>query len=80
MPSPSVELELKCLDYVLSVLFEVVIERCCYHLGRWTVIAVTLGTFRPTRTVRSERWLVALGLIELLALLLGGFVWWLYHG
>ncbi|WP_447589397.1 hypothetical protein [Aquipseudomonas campi] len=51
---------------------------CCFALGRWTVIAVTLGRIRPVRTVRSERWLIALGGIELLTVVVGGFVWWLY--
>jgi hypothetical protein len=72
--------EPKRLDTLLSALFGAVVEYFCYYLGRWTVIALTLGTVRPIQTVRSERWLSALGVIELLVLLIGGFVLWLYHG
>ncbi|MCY1277200.1 hypothetical protein D9M68_154950 [compost metagenome] len=63
-----------------DLLFGWFFEWLCYSLGRGTVIAVTLGRLRPRRTVRSVRWLGTLGFVEVLALLLGGFVWWLYGG
>lgn len=70
---------LEALALALHAAAEWLVEELCFALGRWTVIGVTLGRVRPVRTIRSERWLVALGFIELLTVVLGGFVLLLYR-
>lgn len=69
---------LEALALAGNALCEWVFGELSFALGRWTVIGVTLGRLRPVRAVRSERWLSALGAIELFTLVLGSFVVWLY--
>ncbi|MET1079211.1 MAG: hypothetical protein ABWY06_14465 [Pseudomonas sp.] len=54
-------------------------EELAYRVGRSTLVLLTLGRVRPPRTRQSERWLGALGTVELITLLLGGFVYYLYQ-
>ncbi|MFP6849878.1 MAG: hypothetical protein VCA57_14355 [Pseudomonas sp.] len=61
-----------------ELLFGWFFEWLCYSLGRWTIIVFSLGRIRPSKTVRSVRWLGALGFVEVVAVVLGGFVCWLY--
>ncbi|WP_139133810.1 MULTISPECIES: hypothetical protein [Pseudomonas] len=66
------------MDELLGALADWFFDWLCYLLGRWTVIAVTFGRVRPRKTVRSVRWLSTLGFVEIVAVVLGGFVYWLY--
>ncbi|WP_298184114.1 hypothetical protein [uncultured Pseudomonas sp.] len=61
-----------------ELLFGWFFEQLCYSLGRWTIIVLSLGRIRPSKTVRSVRWLGTLGFVEMIVVVLGGFVYWLY--
>ncbi|MGE6793335.1 hypothetical protein SAMN05216206_3056 [Pseudomonas guineae] len=66
-------------ELLSGLLFGWFFEWLCFSLGRWTVIAFSLGRVRPSKTLRSVRWLGTLGFVEVVTVTLGGFVCWLYR-